>query len=323
VHTSHCNICVYVASDMRGWMQVEEKWKHTTSDYFVHVFKRTRWFVLKALICARTCKRRCRCMHNTGTTSRSYDELDKELWVLNAEHCYNAAMRAFIRAAEKNTGVDLLKYMEDIKKTATSKRNVYIGLQELCSLCRDRDAPIDPFCMPTVDHRWKNLGSSIVEWMQHTSKEPVKQRTRCNKCCCTPGTPITRSPTTQMSTRMFGRPSSKEISPNDIPRLTPDFIKSVYKPRCLAWRVAQAYADLKDVFLLGPTEKHAFSNENLVDPTSGDVDTVDPNKCVMVGSWVVTKVNRSQMHQTRNIVINEEAGVMTVCARFTPVPCDI
>lgn len=94
-----------------------------------------------------------------------------------------------------------------------------------------------------------------------------------------------------------------------VEELPVEVLMEVYKPKCVAWRMVQAYNAHKDVIMLGASERHAFMNERtmtLVAEAANSSKGASTTVGGLVGSWQVVKVNRSQVKQRRWISIKQE-----------------
>lgn len=446
--------------DVSRGLKMEEKWKHVTSSYWLHVLKKTRRYTLMAfmlfryvcgnriaqvLCCCGTCvttksttfashePRKARdtsagALSTAATTgsggsslggglpgsgsgsgiqsksirinplhaagSETLDPVEAELNALSAEATFVALVRRFISDSEAQSHSDLLAYFEEIHKTTGSGKNLYIGLNELCALCRDPDVPLDPFCK--VGHRWRLLGKFVVSKAQQAQQAGLaansssKARTCMRRffCCCgcKSGEELTLDALDdlEMGTGGLGgsgsgssggsSSSSGEAKPAgkaawthnplrdaEAPSSSPspdsssssangsasagrpaagsststatsvlgnsatsgdpysiEMIKSVVKPKCVAWKMIQAYNAYKDVLLLGPSERHAFFNDKSMDGgANGDEDGSDGGEAsnrLTPGKqqWQVVKINRNDTRQRRCISVRPEGGTVVV-----------
>lgn len=235
------------------------------------------------------------------------DPVEAELNSLTAEAVFVDLAQKFIRRAERQSAhSDLLAYFEEIYRTAGAGKNVFIGLNELCALCRDPDVPLDPFCK--VGHRWRSLGAFVVSKAQQAEAMGFQATAANGKCSCAgvkralccgrgasadaagvsisalddleiamsagrvrgtagaaagaaagdaaAGSAAARNAWTSNPLRdgsgegsgqgatdgsAAGGDGAGGASPYD-----PEVIKAVYKPKCIAWRMVQAYNAYKD-----------------------------------------------------------------------------
>jgi hypothetical protein len=114
-------------------LKVEEKWKHAGRNFEQHHLQKIR---VRFRACARWLT-----LGKVGGDGA--DEL-----MLASELHYLRLMGAFIERAEEVSRVDLLRYMEDVYKACPPGQNLYMGINELCSLARASATtqPMDPFC---------------------------------------------------------------------------------------------------------------------------------------------------------------------------------
>lgn len=371
--------------DVSRGLKVEEKWKHVTTSYWLHILHKARRpvllvFLLFRYVCGRrTARFLCCCglciaekrnpfadaARGAGVTvngggngslgaaaagglrsnsfgiggggaaagggdasSRSIrvnplhppggegvDPVEAELNSLTAEAVFVDLAQKFIRRAERQSAhSDLLAYFEEIYRTAGAGKNVFIGLNELCALCRDPDVPLDPFCK--VGHRWRSLGAFVVSKAQQAEAMGFQATAVASKCSCAgikrglccgragstdPASGVSISALDDLELAMTagrakgagaatggaaqgdaaaagtsaaaarsawtsnplrdgsgggdgtgrgdedgsgtsaGMGDGSGGSPYD-----PEVIKSVYKPKCIAWRMVQAYNAYKD-----------------------------------------------------------------------------
>lgn len=112
-------------------LKSEDKWKHAGRTFEQH-------HLAKCGVRFRACLRRTTFGRLGGD---GVDEL-----ILESEGFYLRLMSRFIDAAEEHSRVDLLRYVEDVTKACPPGSNLYMGINELCSLARNMNHPTDAFC---------------------------------------------------------------------------------------------------------------------------------------------------------------------------------
>lgn len=288
-------------------LKVEERWKHAGRSYETHHLYRAR---VRCNACVRVFT--CGWLGGDGT-----DQLQ-----MDSEDYYLELMKKFIEDSESNSRVDLLRYMEDVHKSVPPGQNLYMGINEMCSLARDTDQPIPLFCSnnhrearnatarrapPSVPQPWWSVAScgccascrrSSVASTGTGSGAPGDVPVVVSNPMgsgSTGGPRVNRHGSTASVTTVaggLGAQAAKGI----------DWLKAEHHDKCIAWQLVHAYYAYKDVVCLGKTDRHQFWGDGLT--AGGNVK----------GSWEVVKTNRSNVAQDRIISIEEDReGYLLTC----------
>lgn len=357
--------------DVSRGLKAEEKWKHVTTPYALHLMKKSRFYILsifilfRLLLGERIASLLCCCgycisrkttfsappvdarngpdgspampvkqerssmrinpIHAAGSTALDKDANDLERDAIAAENVFVRFMRRFVTMSEKESRSDLCAYFEEIYKTTPEGKNVYVGLNELCALCRNPDVPLDPFCK--VGHRWKSLGAFVIAKAAQAQARSASSARR--GFLCFGGKKGRGNLASAMSDMDSAASAETKSAWTHNPLMDDDdagsgaagmdveSIKAKYTPTCVAWNMVNAYNNYKDVILLGPSERHPFMNDanfnddddpdaEVDDATAGRTGNMLSRQPGVKGSWQITKLNRSDTRQRRYISVKDE-----------------
>jgi hypothetical protein len=115
-------------------LKMEEKWKHAARSYeMLTIYAlRVRLTYWRQRFCGSRCGGR-------AWASGEYDQLQADLR-------YRRLIVRYIQEAEANSRTDLLRYVEEVHKSAPPGQSHYLSLKELCYLAREAGAVAHPFC---------------------------------------------------------------------------------------------------------------------------------------------------------------------------------